>query len=128
MMIILKKNITIISCRFYRTNYMNIIIFLGVLCLLIWFWQDSLRSREIAVFYARQYCQSLSYQILDETVAVKMLKPGRELMGNFVFYRHYQFEFSLNGYDRYNGSVFLIGQKPTSIQLNHPDGIIIDEM
>ena len=107
---------------------MNIIIFLAILCLVIWFWQDSLRSREIAIFYARQYCQSLSYQILDETVAVKMLKPSRNLMGNFAFYRHYQFEFSLNGYDRHNGSVFLIGQKPTSIQLNHPDGIIIHEI
>ena len=107
---------------------MSTIVFLIVLGLIIWYWQDSLRSREIAIFHARQYCQNLGSQILDETVALKTLKPGRNLLGNFVFYRHYQFEFSLNGYDRYNGSVFLIGQKPTSIQLNHPDGIIIDEM
>ena len=107
---------------------MNTIVFLVMLGLIIWFWQDSLRSREIAVFFTRQYCQSLTCQILDETVALKALKPGRNLLGNFAFYRHYQFEFSLNGYDRYSGNVFLIGQKPTSIQLNHPDGIIIDEM
>ena len=107
---------------------MDVIFFLVALCLIIWFWQDSLRSREIAIFYVRQYCQSLSYQILDETVALKALKPGRNLHCNFVFYRHYQFEFSPNGYDRYSGSISLIGQKPASIQLNHPDGIIIDEM
>ncbi|MEC7876283.1 MAG: DUF3301 domain-containing protein [Pseudomonadota bacterium] len=107
---------------------MNTIVFLVMLGIGIWFWQDSLRSREIAIFYARQYCLSMNYQILDETVAVKKLKPGRNLLGNFAFYRHYGFEFSLNGYDRYNGNVFLIGQKPTSIQLNHPDGIIIHEI
>ena len=107
---------------------MDAIAFLVLLGTVIWFWQDSLRSREIAIFYARQCCQNINYQILDETVAVKTLKPGRNLKGNFVFYRHYSFEFSLNGYDRYSGSVFLIGQKPTSIQLNHPDGIITHEM
>tara|TARA_B100001250_G_scaffold411449_1_gene440131 strand:- start:3572 stop:3901 length:330 start_codon:yes stop_codon:yes gene_type:complete len=107
---------------------MNIIVFLVVLGLIIWFWQDSLRSREVAIFHVRQYCQSLNYQILDETVAVKGLMLGRNLLGNLVFYRHYQFEFSPNGYERYSGSVSLIGQKPRSIQLNHPDGIIIEEM
>ena len=107
---------------------MGSIIFLTSLGAGIWFWQDSLRTREIAIFYARQYCKSMDYQILDETVAVKTLKPGRNLIGNFAIHRHYHFEFSPNGFDRYTGSVFLIGQKPTSIQLNHPDGIIIDEI
>ena len=89
---------------------MGAIIFLALLGAGIWFWQDSLRAREIAIFYARQYCKSMDYQILDETVAVKTLKPGRNLIGNFAFHRYYRFEFSLNGFDRYTGSVFLIGQ------------------
>ena len=59
--------------------------------------------------------------------ATKTLKPGRNFSGNFAFHRHYYFEFSLNGHDRFNGSAFLIGQKLESIQLNHPDGIIIQE-
>ena len=107
---------------------MNTISFLILLGTGIWFWQDSVRTREIAVSYARRYCREMKYQLLDETVAVKTLKPGRNLIGNFAFHRHYHFEFSLNGFDRYTGSVFLIGQKPTSIQLNHPDGIITHEM
>ena len=107
---------------------MGSIIFLALLGAGIWFWQDSLRAREIAIFYARQYCKSMDYQILDETVAVKTLKIGRNFLGNVAFHRRYDFEFSANGYDRFNGNLFLIGQKLVLIQLNHPDGIIIQEM
>ena len=106
---------------------MNTVIFLVILSVIIWFWQDSMRAREIAISYARRYCQGMNYQFLDETVVMKTLKPGRNFSGNFVFHRHYYFEFSLNGYDRFNGSAYLIGQKLKSIQLNHPDGIIIQE-
>ena len=107
---------------------MNTISFLILLGTGIWFWQDSLRTREIAVSYARRYCQEMKYQLLDETVAVKTLKLGRNFLGSVAFHRRYDFEFSANGYDRYNGNLFLIGQKLVLIQLNHPDGIIIQEM
>ena len=101
--------------------------FIIILSGLIWFWHDSLRAREIAVSYARYYCQDMGFQLLDETVAMKKLKTGRDSSDNFVFQRYYYFEFSANGYDRYNGNTLLIGQKFKSIQLNHPDGIIIQE-
>ena len=106
---------------------MDTVIFLLILSAIIWFWQDSMHTKEIAISYARKCCQSMHYQFLDETVAMKTLKPGRNLSGNFSFHRHYYFEFSLNGHDRFNGSAFLIGQKLESIQLNHPDGIIIQD-
>ena len=107
---------------------MDTISFLVLLGTGIWFWQDSVRTREIAVSYARRYCREMKYQLLDETVAVKTLKIGRNFLGNVAFHRRYDFELSANGYDRFNGNLFLIGQKLVLIQLNHPDGIIIQEM
>ena len=106
---------------------MVIIIFLGFLAIIIWFWIDSLAARETAIAFAKRYCEEINIQFLDQTVAVKKIKAGRNALGNFVFYRYYYFEFSTDGSNRFDGSAFLIGQKPRSIQLNHPDGIIIEE-
>ncbi|HIF51918.1 MAG TPA: DUF3301 domain-containing protein [Thiotrichaceae bacterium] len=106
---------------------MSEIIFLLLLGLVIWFWQDTLRAREIAVSRARRYCQEIDFQFLDETVALSSLKPGRNYSGNFAFHRYYQFEFSLDGHNRFNGTAYLIGNQLQSIQLDHPDGIIIED-
>ncbi len=107
---------------------MSEIIFLILLGLVIWFWQDTLRAREIAVSRARRYCQDIDYQFLDETVSLESLKAGRNFFGNFAFHRHYHFEFSLDGQNRFNGSAYLIGHRLQSIQLDHPDGIIHDNI
>ncbi len=106
---------------------MGEIIFLLLLALAIWFWQDTLRARETAVSQARRYCKDINYQFLDETVALVSLKPRRNFSGSFAFHRYYHFEFSLDGHDRYSGTAYLIGHQLQSIQLDHPDGIIIED-
>ena len=106
---------------------MEIILFLIFLVAVIMFWIDSLSAREAAISFAKRYCREINLQFLDESVAVKKLNTGRNTAGNFVFYRYYYFEFSTDGINRFSGNAFLIGQKPQSIRLNHPDGIIIQE-
>ena len=106
---------------------MGEILFLIALGLVIWFWQDTLHARELAVSRARQYCQDMHFQFLDETVAMISLKPGRNHAGNFSFHRYYHFEFSLDGHNRYSGTAYIIGHHLQSIQLDHPDGIIIEQ-
>jgi uncharacterized protein DUF3301 len=105
---------------------MSEIIFLLLLGLAIWFWQDTLRARETAVYRARRYCQNMHFQFLDETVSLSSLKPGRNISGHFAFHRYYHFEFSLDGHNRFSGTAYLIGHHLESIQLDHPDGIILD--
>lgn len=105
---------------------MSEILFLVVLCLVIWFWQDTLRARETAVSRTRRYCQDIKFQFLDDTVSLQSMKPGRNLSGHFVFHRYYHFEFSLDGENRFNGVVYMIGDQLQSIQLEHPDGMIHD--
>ena len=105
---------------------MNSLFFLILLGIGIWFWQDTLRARENAVSRAKRYCHEFDYQFLDDSVALISLRPGRDQHGSFTFYRKYHFEFSLDGYNRYNGTAWLIGQHIQSIQLDHPEGTIID--
>lgn len=106
---------------------MGEIVFLALLALVIWFWQDALSAREMAVSRARRYCQDINYQFLDESVALMSLKPGRNPAGNFAFHRYYHFEFSLDGHNRFSGTAYIIGHHLQSIQLDHPDGIIIED-
>ena len=106
---------------------MGELIFLAFLALAIWFWQDTLHARELAVSRTRKYCQDINYQFLDQSVALISLKPGRDLAGNFCFHRYYHFEFSLDGHNRFSGTAYVIGHQLQSIQLDHPDGIIIED-
>lgn len=106
---------------------MNEIIFLALLGLGVWFWQDALRARELAVSRTRRYCHGINYQFLDESVALISIKPGRNFSGNFAFHRYYHFEFSPDGQNRFSGTVFIIGNHLQTIQLDHPDGIIIEQ-
>ncbi len=105
---------------------MNSIIFLIILGLLVWFWQDSLRAREQAVSNSRRYCKKYNYQLLDETVALCSIRPGRDSDGFATWLRQYRFEFSLDGYNRYNGTANLIGYRIHSIHLEHPQGHIVE--
>lgn len=106
---------------------MNEILFLIILGLVIWFWQDTLRARELAVNRTRRYCKDINCQFLDESVAMISIKPGRNSSGSFVFHRYYHFEFSPDGQNRFSGTAYVIGDHLQTIQLDHPDGIIIEE-
>ncbi len=105
---------------------MNSLLLLIILGLVVWFWQDSMRAREIAVSESRRYCKNYHYQFLDETVALSSLRPGRNDRGTITLLRQYHFEFSLDGYSRYNGTANLIGHQLYSIHLDHPNGNIIE--
>jgi hypothetical protein len=105
---------------------MSEIIFLVILCLAVWFWHDALHARELAVKRSRRYCDDIDYQFLDETVVMISIKLGRDFSGNFAFHRYYNFEFSTDGKNRFNGTAHLIKNHLQSIQLDHPDGIILE--
>lgn len=105
---------------------MNSLFLLLLLGLIVWFWQDSLRARETAISKSRAYCQNYQYQLLDQTVALSRIKPGRNHAGNFTWLRDYHFEFSLDGYERYTGIASLTGHQLTFIHLDHPQGRIIE--
>jgi len=67
---------------------------LGFLILLLivlgtYFWFESMKTKEIALAAAKQYCKEKALQLLDDTVACKRVRL-RNRKGRFYFERLYQ--------------------------------------
>ncbi|HSC47812.1 MAG TPA: DUF3301 domain-containing protein [Gammaproteobacteria bacterium] len=91
----------------------------------VWFWNDSLRSREQMLATCARLCRELRIQFLDETVSLMSLRLGRSAAGWPEFTRVYLFEFSGTGQDRWQGRATLAGRRVLSVQFDHPEGVTI---
>lgn len=94
--------------------------------LLVWFWQDSLRTRERAIRAAAQACKEIGAQLLDQTVSLENIKPARNKRGRMVFKRIYGFDFSVAGYERRRGRAIMAGQTLEQMQIDEQEGTIIE--
>ena len=104
---------------------MNTILFLLLLSLLVFIWQDSLHAREHAISQCRKSCREMDVQLLDETVALVSFRLRRVRTGQVRPLRHYRFEFSIDGHGRSTGYILLHGYRTETIHLELPDGTII---
>ena len=93
------------------------ILSLVILAAIAWLWLDSLKVREIAVRAARDACATDGLLLLDDTVAIANLKPVRDDDGNVKLQRAYNFEYSDTGNNRLKGSVVLLGQRVTLLNV-----------
>ena len=89
-----------------------------LLCLLLWFWWDSVGAKEIAVRKAKQLCQETEVLFLDDSVALYRLRFSRSRVGTILFQRRYEFEFCSDGEHRYSGYIEMLGK---IIQRTHMD-------
>ena len=85
-----------------------------------WWWL-AMRAREVAVVYARHACRRFSVQLLDETVALRRLRPVRGRDGRLHLWRLYHFEFTRTGGERFGGHVALLGQRLMDVHLDAVD-------
>lgn len=90
---------------------------LFIMGLLVWFWLQSLRARDIAVRTAQELCQRQGLQLLDATVSLSGLRPQRNAQGRLTLLRTYQFEYSADGAVRQQGFVLLLGLRVESAGL-----------
>jgi hypothetical protein len=72
---------------------------------------QALRIRELALLAARRACREAGVQLLDETVSVKRLSLSRDQRGRWRVWRQYQFEYSIEGYERETGHVIMLGNQ-----------------
>jgi hypothetical protein len=93
------------------------IVGLLLIAAIAWFIWDSLRAREAAVAASRAACASENAMFLDDTVAIRSIRPVRNEDGNVRLRRVYGFEYSATGDDRLSGSVVLIGDKVIVLNL-----------
>jgi hypothetical protein len=84
---------------------------------LAWLWLDSAKAREAGIAEVRRACQAEGVQLLDETIALARLRPTRTQDGWLALRRVYEFEYSDTGDNRRRGSVHLLGQAVTLLNL-----------
>jgi hypothetical protein len=82
------------------------------------YWQSAQKIKEIAWRATKMRCDELELQMLDGYIALIKLTLGKNNFGKWQLIRHYQFEFSSTGGDRYQGMITMCARRINSIQLD----------
>ena len=80
-----------------------------------WFWQDSLRVREIDSVIG--FCAKENVQFLDGAVAAVSIRLKRDRRGRLMIARNYQFEFTDTGDNRLKGTIMMLGHTLETMHL-----------
>ena len=94
----------------------DLAVFLGF-AVLVWFWMDALRCKEIARSAGLRACQQVDAQFLDDTVAITRLRLWRDARGQLALYREYRFEFTRNRDYRLRGEIVMLGRRVVRLAL-----------
>jgi len=89
----------------------DFIIVLLILAPIIFYIMHSVRLKEFANKVAAQHCTAMEVQFLDQTVFLQKMRLARSTSGRLGIERHYHFDFTTTGEDRYRGEVILMGYK-----------------
>lgn len=89
-----------------------------LIILLIVLWQDSSRCYEIAYRYAREVCLQNGVNFLDDSLVIRKLWIKRDARGNFRLQRYYDFEFSTDGSQRYQGGITMLGRQTQNFTMD----------
>jgi hypothetical protein len=82
-----------------------------------WLWYSGFRAREAGIRAVRRACEAEGLQLLDDTIALSRLKLQRDEEGRLSLLRVYGFEYSDTGDNRRRGSVHLLGDRVTLLNL-----------
>ena len=87
-----------------------------VLCALVVLWLKLTSARERAMSEARRQCERHGLQLLDESVGLRAVRI-RRIDGLRRIERDYSFEVSIDGDDREQGRLWMIGSSVTELSL-----------
>ncbi|MEO5702372.1 MAG: DUF3301 domain-containing protein [Gammaproteobacteria bacterium] len=96
---------------------MGAAILLILAALVVWFWLDSMRMREVAVRMGAEACQRHDVQFLDDTVSLHRLSLYRDGRGHVQIRRTYQFDFSESGENRRRAYIVMLGAQLEVLQM-----------
>ncbi|MCW8888055.1 MAG: DUF3301 domain-containing protein [Gammaproteobacteria bacterium] len=94
-----------------------VILLLGAIA---WFWYGAVQAKEIAVTAAKLRCDSRGLLLLDQTVSLHKIRLRRDQGGQMRFEREFHFEFSVDGDERYEGSITLHANRVTNSSIDYP--------
>jgi hypothetical protein len=92
------------------------LILLAALAVLMWFWQNTLYLRELALRAALDVCVRQHLQLLDATVTLQRVAVRRST-GRLLLQRTFQFSYSSHGNDRNVGFVIIAGNHVEQVGL-----------
>ena len=92
-----------------------------LLAALALFWLSSVNARDRAREAARGFCERQGWQLLDQTVALRRLRPRRHATG-LQWERRYRFDFSPEGTGRRSGELTMVGPLVSRIWAEREDG------
>lgn len=84
----------------------------------VWYWWDTLRTKEIARAAGRGACERVNVQFLDDTVVRNKIWLRRNAQGRMQLKRRYDFEFASDGERRYHGSIEVFGVRVSKIDMD----------
>ena len=98
---------------------MSLLELLGLLAVAVggWFLWDSLRAREAANAAMRAACEAEGLLFLDDTVGLESIRPVRDESGRARWRRVYGFEYSDTGSNRRKGSVVMLGNIVSAVNI-----------
>jgi hypothetical protein len=96
---------------------MSSLALLLVIALLVWFWLESMKNRDIAIEVARTSCRQQELQLLDGTVTLQTIRPYYRDRDDYGLKRTYTFDYSGDGISRQTGCVVLCNGRVMSIVL-----------
>ncbi len=96
-----------------------LILFIGVL---VWFWYDSAKAKDLVMIDCQFACQRRNLQFLDGSVYLKKITIKPTTQG-FRWYRVYDFEFSKGGFQRHLGHCQILGYHIQRVILDLPPDI-----
>jgi len=102
---------------------LGLLVLIGALAV---FWRDTLAAREAALAAATRACGRSQAQLLDGALSIAEFALRRDERGRLRPWRMYEFEFSLDGSRRYPGRVAVLGASVEMVQLDRPDGTLIE--
>ena len=86
-----------------------------IIVFLVWFWQASLRCRDIAIQTARQTGKQQGVQILDGTAARQSVRPYYTRAGGPGLKRTYTFDYSDDGIVRRSGCIIMHNSQVSAV-------------
>ena len=96
---------------------LNDIVLIGFICLAYGYWFNAQKAKEIALGTAKDHCLAMEVQMLDDYVALNGIRLKRDKLRKMQIQRSFLFEFSSTGYERYQGTVLMLGRRVELINM-----------
>jgi len=94
----------------------SLLVFFLMLCV-VGFWWQTYQIKHRALLAAKKHCQGLGLQLLDQSVVLSRMQLRRSASGSLQLHRHYKFEFSSTGDERYKGMVIMEGSRAGQVDV-----------